>query len=187
MTKGLDVIVEEVKKFHSAFGHPVAHKIQPLDLSRAVNRAIWTGEEALVEFLHQSSDNEDQFINAYASMLAGLEKAKQKSLAIEYNQTDLEKIIGQSDALIDAFYFLAGTLVETGIMPQSLFEIVQAANMAKLGPDGQPIIRESDGKIMKPEGWVPPEAKLEEEIKRQVETGKPHPEYGVEPMGNEII
>jgi hypothetical protein len=40
--------------------------------------------------------------------------------------------------------------------------------MAKLGADGKPIIRESDGKIMKPEGWEPPEAKLEVEIKRQI-------------------
>jgi predicted HAD superfamily Cof-like phosphohydrolase len=50
-----------------------------------------------------------------------------------------------------------------------LFDIVQAANMAKLGPDGKPIIRPEDGKIMKPEGWEPPEEKLEAEIKRQYE------------------
>jgi predicted HAD superfamily Cof-like phosphohydrolase len=160
MTKGLDVIVEEVGKFHSAFNHPVAEVIHPIELERGTNRAIWTGEEALVEFIQQSSDNEEQFLAAYDKMLAGLEKAKQKSLGMPYNQTDLEKVIGQMDAIVDAFYFLAGTCVEIGVKPQTLFEIVQAANMAKLGADGQPIIRESDGKIMKPEGWVAPEPKL---------------------------
>jgi predicted HAD superfamily Cof-like phosphohydrolase len=169
MTKGLDLIVEEVAKFHSAFGHPVADKIHPLGISRAVNRSVWTGEEALVEFLHQSSTNEATFLTAYDKMIAGLEKAKQKSLAMEYNKTDLEIVIGQADALVDAFYFLAGTCAEIGIKPQALFDIVQAANMAKLGDDGKPIIRPEDGKIMKPEGWVPPEAKLEEEIKRQID------------------
>jgi predicted HAD superfamily Cof-like phosphohydrolase len=168
MTKGLDIIVEEVGKFHTAFGHPVADKIKPLSISRALNRAIWTGEEALVEFLHQSSPNQATFLTAYDQMIKGLEKAKQKSLSMKYNETDLDIIIGQSDALIDAFYFLAGTLVETGVKPQALFDIVQAANMAKLGPDGKPIIRPEDGKIMKPEGWEPPEAKLEAEIKRQI-------------------
>lgn len=168
MTKGLDLIVELVAEFHSAFGHPVAKEINPLELGRGTSRAIWTGEEALVEFIQQSSDNEEQFLAAYDKMIAGLEKAKQKSLGMEYPKNDLEKVIGQSDALVDAFYFLAGSFAEIGIKPQALFEIVQAANMAKLGPDGQPIIRESDGKIMKPEGWVPPEAKLEEEIKRQI-------------------
>jgi predicted HAD superfamily Cof-like phosphohydrolase len=167
MTKGLDVIVESVGKFHTAFAHPVADKIKPLELERGTARAIWTGEEALVEFLHQSSDNEEQFLAAYDKALAGLEKAKAKSLAMEYSKTDLDKVIGQSDAIIDAFYFLAGSLVEMGVKPQALFDIVQAANMAKLGPDGKPIIRPEDGKIMKPEGWEPPEAKLEAEIKRQ--------------------
>jgi hypothetical protein len=169
MTKGLDVIVEEVAKFHKAFRHPVADKIAPIGLERGGNRAVWTGEEALVEFIHQSSDNEEQFLAAYDKILAGLEKAKQKSLGMEYNKTDLEKVIGQMDAVVDAFYFLAGTCVEIGVKPQALFEIVQAANMDKLGPDGEPIIRESDGKIMKREGWQPPEPKLEEEIKRQIE------------------
>jgi predicted HAD superfamily Cof-like phosphohydrolase len=172
MTEGLDKVVGQVKEFHTAFFHPVADKIQPLALERGINRAVWTGEEALVEFIHQSSDNEEQFLAAYDKMIAGLEKAKAKSLGMEYNETDLQKVIGQSDAIVDAFYFLAGTCVEIGIQPQALFNIVQAANMAKLGPDGKPILRESDGKIMKPEGWEPPEAKLEEEIKRQLEEQK---------------
>lgn len=168
MTKGLDLTVALVSEFQKAFGHPVADKIKPMDLDRATSRAIWTGEEALVEFIHQSSDNEEQFLAAYDKLIAGLEKAKAKSLAMPYPKNDLEKIIGQSDAMVDASYFLGGSFAETGVKPQALFDIVQDANMAKLGPDGKPIIRESDGKIMKPEGWVPPEAKLEEEIKRQI-------------------
>ena len=34
--------------------------------------------------------------------------------------------------------------------------VVHVSNMAKLGPDGKPIYRE-DGKILKPEGWQPPD------------------------------
>ena len=173
--KGLDVIVDQVKEFHTAFGHPVAEGVvRPLDLERATSRAIWAGEEIVVEFLHQSSNNEEEFLAAYDKMIAGLEKAKEKSLALPYPKSQLEKVIGQSDALIDGFYFLGGSFVEIGIRPQSLFNIVQDANMAKLGADGKPIIRESDGKIMKPEGWVPPEEKLEEEIKKQVHVSLEH-------------
>ena len=168
MTKGLDLIVGQVEKFHKAFRHPVADKVQPMDVDRAINRAVWTGEEALVEFLHQSSNNEEEFVKAYALMIQGLEKAKKKSLAMEYNKTDLEKVIGQADAIVDAFYFLAGSLVEMGVMPQALFDIVQEANMAKLWADGKPHYREEDGKIMKPEGWQPPEPKLKAEIERQI-------------------
>lgn len=169
MSKGLDLTVELVGKFHSAFGHPVSQKVKPLEVSRGTNRAIWTGEEALVEFIHQSSDNEDEFLAAYDNLIAGLEKAKKKSLGLPYPENDLQKVVGQADALVDASYFLAGSFVEMGIKPQSLFDIVQEANMAKLGADGKPIIRQSDGKIMKPEGWQPPEPKLEAEVKRQME------------------
>jgi predicted HAD superfamily Cof-like phosphohydrolase len=41
--------------------------------------------------------------------------------------------------------------------------------MAKLFPDGKPRYRESDGKIIKPDGWVAPEPKLKSEIERQKE------------------
>lgn len=170
MSEGLNKTVSQVKEFHSAFGHPVSNHVQPLKLERGTARAVWTGEEALVEFLHQSSDNEEEFLSAYDKMIAGLEKAKQKSLAEEYPKTELDKVVGQADALTDAFYFLAGSFVEMGVMPQPLFDIVQAANMAKLGPDGKPIIRESDNKIMKPEGWKEnhaPEPKLRAEIEGQ--------------------
>lgn len=168
MTNGLNKVVGQVREFHTAFGHPVAEQIQALEIGRAISRSIWTAEEAQVEFLQQSSDNEEEFLHAYDKMIAGLEKAKIKSLSMAYPETKTEKVIGQADALIDAVYFIGGTFAEMGIEPQPLFDIVQAANMAKLGSDGKPIIRESDGKIMKPEGWVAPEAQLEAEILRQI-------------------
>ena len=43
---------------------------------------------------------------------------------------------------------------------QEIFAIVHDANMAKLWPDGKPRYRESDGKVAKPEGWIPPEARI---------------------------
>lgn len=78
-----------------------------------------------------------------------------------------EDKVDQADALIDAMYFCLGTLVEMGIKPDGLFEIVQEANMSKLFPDGKPRYREGDGKVLKPEGWEPPEPKLKEEVERQ--------------------
>ena len=170
--KGLDYVVSKVKEFHLAFAHPVADKPQPLSLERAIKRAVWTGEEALVEFVHQSSDNEEEFLSAYDKLIEGLEKAKEKSLGMEYPKNDLEKLIGQTDALIDAKYFEAGSFVEMGILPQNMFDSVQDANMAKLGEDGKPILRESDGKIMKPQGWeenYAPEAKIRAEVELQIQ------------------
>ena len=161
-----------VKEFHTAFGHPVAQKPTPMTLDRATNRAIWTAEEVVVEFLHQSSDNQEQFLEAMVKFQAGLEKAIHKSLGNAYPKNDVEKLVGQVDALTDGQYFISGSFVEEGLKPTPYFDIVQGANMAKLGADGKPIIRESDGKIMKPEGWMPPEPQLEAEVLRQIEQAK---------------
>lgn len=159
-----------VKQFHQAFGHPVAEQPTPMTMERALPRAIWTAEEVVVEFLHQTANNEEEFLQAMEDFKKGLDKAIEKSLGNEYTKTPLERLVGQGDALTDGQYFISGSFVEVGLNPTPLFDIVQGANMAKLGADGKPILRESDGKIMKPEGWQPPEPKLEAEVKRQLET-----------------
>lgn len=79
-----------------------------------------------------------------------------------------EDIVEQADAMIDVIYFALGTLVEMGIKPDSLFDIVQAANMAKLWSDGKPHYN-AEGKTVKPDTWEDPHYKLEKEIRRQYE------------------
>lgn len=58
------------------------------------------------------------------------------------------------DALVDMVYVIIGAAIEYGFDFSAAFEAVHLNNMAKLGPDGRPIIRE-DGKVLKPEGWKP--------------------------------
>lgn len=48
-----------------------------------------------------------------------------------------QDIVEQADAMIDTIYFALGTLVEMGINPQELFDIVHNANMRKILSDGQ--------------------------------------------------
>jgi len=60
-----------------------------------------------------------------------------------------------SDALADIIYIACGTAVSYGIPLDSLFAEVHRSNMAKL-VDGK-VIRREDGKIKKPEGWMPPD------------------------------
>ncbi|WP_323612104.1 HAD family hydrolase [Erysipelothrix enhydrae] len=76
---------------------------------------------------------------------------------------EAEDIVEQADAMIDTIYFALGTLVEMGIEPEPLFEIVQHANMSKLWEDGKPHYNE-DGKTIKPKGWEDPHKKLEDAI-----------------------
>jgi len=74
----------------------------------------------------------------------------------EYLEAEREDdIVEIADALADIIYIACGTAVSYGIPLDKIFDEVHRSNMAKL-VDGKPIYRE-DGKVMKPEGWTPPD------------------------------
>jgi predicted HAD superfamily Cof-like phosphohydrolase len=56
----------------------------------------------------------------------------------------------------DVIVTVLGTMAEEGIPFGAVWDAVHASNMAKRGPDKQ-VIRRADGKILKPEGWQPPD------------------------------
>lgn len=58
------------------------------------------------------------------------------------------------DAVVDMLYILAGTINQHGMQDliEPAFDLVHKNNMTKVGPDGK-VIRDADGKILKPEGF----------------------------------
>jgi predicted HAD superfamily Cof-like phosphohydrolase len=70
------------------------------------------------------------------------------------NDNDIVEI---ADALVDIIYIACGTALSYGIPLEKVFKEVHRSNMAKL-VDGK-VLRRDDGKIMKPEGWKPPNIK----------------------------
>jgi predicted HAD superfamily Cof-like phosphohydrolase len=92
------------------------------------------------------------------------ERAKLRQDLLEEEVDELanaEDLEGVSDAICDILYIALGTAHEYGIADRLtlMFDEVQRSNMAKLGEDGYPCYRE-DGKVLKPEGWTPPNLKL---------------------------
>lgn len=165
---------EGVKAFHKAFNHPAPEKPVAIPVDVAIKRASWTMEE-LVEFLHASvGGNPEEFSKALTEFGNAFNAAVEKQLKEgEYeDKSDAEILVRQVDALTDISYFNYGSFVVAGVNPQPFFNIVQAANMGKLDREtGKPIIRESDGKIMKPSYWeaeFAPEPKLRAELAKQM-------------------
>ena len=79
------------------------------------------------------------------------EEVKELSDASQANN-----IVEFADAIADILYVVIGFAVTHGIPIVEIFHEVHKTNMAKF-VDGKPILRESDGKIMKPPGWTPPD------------------------------
>lgn len=78
-----------------------------------------------------------------------------------------ETIAEQADAYIDTIVFALGGLVELGIQPGYIYNIVMQSQYDKLWEDGQPRFRE-DGKWIKPPWWSDPKPLIETEVERQI-------------------
>ena len=80
------------------------------------------------------------------------EESRELDLAIE--QRD---ILGVADAIGDLIYVLVGMALEFGIPLDQVWAAIQTANMAKVDPETGEVVRREDGKILKPDGWAPPD------------------------------
>ena len=63
------------------------------------------------------------------------------------------------DALIDILVVTIGALHSIGVDAEGAWREVHASNMAKIDAGTGVVLRREDGKILKPEGWQPPNLK----------------------------
>ncbi len=70
-------------------------------------------------------------------------------------------IVETLDALTDLQYVLDGAYLSFGLhsFKRAAFDEVHSSNMSKLGKDGKPIRRESDGKVLKGPHYFRPDLK----------------------------
>jgi len=82
-----------------------------------------------------------------------LMKEENREYIVASANKDLVEIL---DSLVDQLYVLAGTINQHGLQDviEEAFNRVHANNLTKVGVDGK-VIRDADGKILKPEGFVP--------------------------------
>jgi predicted HAD superfamily Cof-like phosphohydrolase len=134
---------EQVSEFHRAFG--VAERSTPgiPDDDTVKLRLKLIGEE-FCELL-EACGYRGASIAIWSRLTDALSAAP---------KMDLEETV---DALADLQYVIQGAYLSFGVDDEPITDEVQAANMRKLGPDGKPIYRESDRKLLKPKGWRGPD------------------------------
>lgn len=69
-----------------------------------------------------------------------------------------QDVVAVADALGDIVYVAYGAALTYGIDLDAVLREVHRANMSKLGPDGEPLLRE-DGKVLKPPSYVAPDVR----------------------------
>ena len=64
---------------------------------------------------------------------------------------------GDLDALIDILVVTIGALHSIGVDAEGAWNEVMRTNFAKIDPATGRVRKREDGKVLKPEGWTPPE------------------------------
>lgn len=93
---------------------------------------------------------------------AAVIKKRSRLISEEYEEL-MEAMAGGdvvqiAQEMADLVYVVFGEALEYGIDLTSVTEEVHSANMTKIGPEGKVIVR-PDGKILKPDGWRPPDVR----------------------------
>ena len=83
-------------------------------------------------------------------LIANIVSADQKTKATSPNHAD------QMDGLVDLIYVTLNFASRKGWNLQPIFDAVHQANMAKRDPVTLKFKRNEHGKIIKPDGWTPP-------------------------------
>lgn len=139
-----------VREFSQAFGVPMAEKLGLPEPQLCLSESYRYDYVEILRALKTCPKPANGSIRQLRVSLLCEEMA-------EYLQAELEDDIqGIADGLTDVHYIKEGTMLAYGIPSDPCMAEVHRSNMAKLGPDGKPIMR-ADGKIAKPDGWQAPD------------------------------
>jgi predicted HAD superfamily Cof-like phosphohydrolase len=124
---------------------------------------------AMVREFHLAADQpvEERPIHLYTKLAFGgpaheqLRSLRKRLLEEEFNEYLAAErdgsMVGVADGLADMLYIILGTCHAYGIPIERVFAEVHRSNMTKVDPATGKVRRREDGKILKPEGYSPPD------------------------------
>lgn len=107
-----------------------------------------------IEIFHKACDQEPNQKNY--SMYLGLIAEEYNELADAIAENDR---IEQLDALIDILVVTLGAIRAGGFNGEGAWKEVMDTNFAKIDAETGKVRKREDGKVLKPEGWTPPNLK----------------------------
>jgi predicted HAD superfamily Cof-like phosphohydrolase len=73
------------------------------------------------------------------------------------NAFNAEDDVEQLDACMDMIWVVLGYCYMKGWDVDAAWKEVARSNLAKINPETGKVIKREDGKVLKPEGWTPPQ------------------------------
>lgn len=110
-----------------------------------------------VRAFHEATDNPVLSTPTFVRERVDLRRALLREEWLETDKAMFKgDLVGIADGLADVIYIAVGTALEFGIPLDRVWDEVQRSNMAKADPVTGKVIKRDDGKVLKPEGWQPP-------------------------------
>lgn len=110
-----------------------------------------------VRAFHEATDTP---VRSSPGIVEGRIELRRAILREEWKETDDAILAGDlveaADGLADIIYVAVGTALEFGIPLDAVWAEVQRSNMAKVDPATGKVRKRDDGKVLKPDGWEPP-------------------------------
>ena len=108
------------------------------------------------KFMLASGQTVDRFNPDQFNMYLSLMEEESQELVDAITAHDRVEAL---DALIDILVVTIGAIHSMGADAEGAWREVMRTNMAKIDPETGLVRRRADGKILKPEGWQPPDLK----------------------------
>lgn len=188
---------EMVREFHVAFGHKVGQG-EPLTVAERYTRVLFLAEEVreYLEAAVMSEQIDALLDCAYFAYGTAVnigvavndpegERPRRVTLFVPHSPVrrsliarslmmsvacllTAETVNEQMQNVLDIVDVCMDAVLKMGVDPAPIFTAIHGTNMAKLWPDGKPRWDAKTGKVLKPEGWCPPDipALLAQQTKR---------------------
>lgn len=108
----------------------------------------------VAKFMYACDQNAKDF-GAQANLYMKLIKEEYEELILAFANRDIVEI---ADACADLKWVIEGLEHTLKIPQQDVWDEVARSNLAKISSNGK-VMKREDGKVLKPEGWTPPDIK----------------------------
>ena len=105
-----------------------------------------------IETFHKACDQEPNEANYEMYLNLIREEYQELHEALEENDR-----VEQLDALVDILVVTMGAIRAGGFDGEGAWKEVMDTNFAKIDPETGKVRKREDGKVLKPEGWEPPQ------------------------------